>query len=129
MLKSLTANTYDYTFTLSYQGKVLEYFENSTRYDISGPCGYNLLSTIFKHIENFLQKKKKRVVKPNKRAKQLSLSERCEALILCREAIINVPFLCVQGITGDAVFNCNYVFTLVFCIIHSRRSFVFPKST
>ncbi len=70
----------------------------------------------------------KRGVKPNKSAKQLLLSERSEALILCQEAIIKVPSLCVQGIAGDAIFNCDYVFTFVFCVFHSRWSFVVPSS-
>lgn len=96
---------------------VPEYSENSTPYDLGGLCGYNSLSTTFRHIENFLHK---RGVKPNKSAKQLLLSERSEALILCQEAIIDVPSLCVQGITGDAIFNCDYVFTLVFCVFQSR---------
>lgn len=105
--------------------KTFENILRTTPYDFSGLSGYNSSSTTFKHIENFLQK---RVLKPNKSAKQILISERGEAFVLCQEAIINEASLCVQGITGDAIFNCDYVFTLVFCILHSKWSFVVPKS-
>lgn len=58
-----------------------------------------------------------------------SPSERGEPLIFCQEGIVNVPSLGVQRVAGDAILNCDHVFTLIFTVIHFSWSFAHPKCT